>query len=272
MYSPNTVRDFSRKFKTLFEKQHPDSLVTHLDCVNLVKDVASRRGWSDQSRYSLVRVLKLILDWMVAYGYREKNPFQTNHFRRPDWKEPECLTEEEKDAYQYSVDHSIKEMAILSILDYCAIRPCEFISLKVRDTDFETRTLRVFGKGSKYRDVPFPKTTKRLLRYYVWLLKKSGRTESDPLFTNMAGNALTPKNVQMFLQRLGRRFGRRLYPYKYRHSFGGRFMANGGDSMNLAKIFGHKDVRTSMRYTHHTRDQLRRVYDRHVTPKPEKIA
>jgi len=45
-------------------------------------------------------------------------------------------------------------------------------------------------------------------------------------------------------------WGVRTSPYALRHSFGGHFLAQGGDIAMLQRILGHRNVKDTMRYTH----------------------
>ena len=186
----------------------------------------------------------------------------------------------------------VRDAAIVEVLYATGIRVAELVSLDIADIDFSQRTMRVIGKGSKTRVVPFGAPAARALQ--EWL--DTGR----PLIAAHAGNAgngsQNPQNIRsprspksertakttdarnaVFLGARGGRLNQRqareavhkaaqqahvpdVSPHALRHSAATHLLSGGADLREVQELLGHSSLRTTQRYTHVSIDQLRATY------------
>lgn len=186
----------------------------------------------------------------------------------------------------------VRDAAIVEVLYATGIRVAELVSLDIADIDFSQRTMRVTGKGSKTRVVPFGAPAARALQ--EWL--DTGR----PLIAAHAGNARNgaqnPQSTQgnqrtksgrtaktedarnaVFLGARGGRLNQRqareavhkaaqqahvpdVSPHALRHSAATHLLSGGADLREVQELLGHSSLRTTQRYTHVSIDQLRATY------------
>lgn len=183
----------------------------------------------------------------------------------------------------------VRDAAIVEVLYATGIRVAELVSLDIADIDFSQRTMRVIGKGSKTRVVPFGAPAARALQ--EWL--DTGR----PLIAAHAGNAgngakgnqgtqntnggRTAKTADarnaVFLGARGGRLNQRqareavhkaaqqahvpdVSPHALRHSAATHLLSGGADLREVQELLGHSSLRTTQRYTHVSIDQLRATY------------
>jgi len=133
--------------------------------------------------------------------------------------------------------------------------------------------VRVMGKGSKERLVPFNTTTEQSIR--TWLTDRASlRTQSykaqspkariprEPMFVNFRGARLTGRSVQRLVARYvaacSTRFG--ISPHALRHSFATHLLERGADLRAIQELLGHVQLSTTQRYTHVNAAQLLDVY------------
>ena len=158
----------------------------------------------------------------------------------------------------------VRDVAILELLYATGIRVGELCGLDVDDVDRSRRVVRVLGKGSKERTVPYGVPADRALGR--WL--ETGR---PTLFTPGAGAA-------MFLGARGRRIDPRavrslvharlgevpdapdMGPHGLRHTAATHLLEGGADLRTVQELLGHASLSTTQIYTHVTTDRLRRAY------------
>ena len=174
----------------------------------------------------------------------------------------------------------VRDAAIVEVLYATGIRVAELVSLDIADIDFSQRTMRVTGKGSKTRVVPFGAPAARALQ--EWL--DTGR----PLIAAHAGNAgngsqgnqsertakTTDARNAVFLGARGGRLNQRqareavhkaaqqahvpdVSPHALRHSAATHLLSGGADLREVQELLGHSSLRTTQRYTHVSIDQVR---------------
>jgi integrase/recombinase XerD len=161
----------------------------------------------------------------------------------------------------------LRDRACLELLYATGIRASELVKLKTADIDFESRTLKVLGKGSKERVVPFGRSAQEcLIRYrdrarVKWAATKPG---ADPVnfFITSKGKHLTRQELWLLIRRCADKAGldRGLYPHLFRHSFATHLLENGADLRALQEMLGHADVTTTQIYTHVDRARLKRIH------------
>nr|WP_239022307.1 tyrosine recombinase XerC [Nocardioides yefusunii] len=158
----------------------------------------------------------------------------------------------------------LRDTALLELLYATGIRVGELVGLDVDDVDDERRVVRVMGKGSKERTVPFGLPAARALQ--LW------RTQGRPaLATHRSGPAL-------FLGARGGRLDQRVVrdlvhrrvaavpgapdmgPHGFRHTAATHLLEGGADLRSVQELLGHASLSTTQIYTHVSTDRLRTAY------------
>ena len=153
----------------------------------------------------------------------------------------------------------VRDRAILELLYASGVRRSELAGLDLADVDRVAGTVRVLGKGSKERIVPFGGAATDALEAY---LAERGE-DGGPLFRNKAGGRLSVRSIDTIVRRRARAAGivRPVTPHTLRHTFATHLLDAGGDLRLIQDLLGHSRLSTTQRYTHVTTDQLMRVYD-----------
>lgn len=163
----------------------------------------------------------------------------------------------------------IRDRACLELLYATGVRASELVRLKPSDIDLESRTVRVLGKGSKERVVPFGRAAhESLVRYRdrvrpVWTAGRgAAAAASANFFLTRKGKHLTRQELWALVRRSAAKagLGRELYPHLFRHSFATHLLENGADLRALQEMLGHSDVTTTQIYTHVDRARLKRIH------------
>jgi len=148
----------------------------------------------------------------------------------------------------------LRNRALFELLYASGLRVSELTGLRLDGVDFQQGVLRVLGKGSRERMVPFGKSAARSLKRYLEearpLLDPGGR--AVVVFVSKSGVALTRARVWVLVKDAALRAGisKNLYPHILRHSFATHLLANGADLRVIHEMLGHADIATTQIYTH----------------------
>lgn len=174
---------------------------------------------------------------------------------------PEFLFVEEMDFFLESInieeDFGFRNRIMFEIMYACGLRVSEVSNLKVQNIDLSNQIVRVLGKGSKERIVPFYDSLKELIIQYI-----HQNEIKDYLFLNKSGKKITPRGIQYTLDKcaLLANFKMKLHPHMFRHSFATHLLDNGADLIVLQQLLGHESIKTTQVYLHVSNDLLKKEY------------
>jgi integrase/recombinase XerC len=151
--------------------------------------------------------------------------------------------------------------AVLELLYGSGLRVSELCDLDTSSLDLDAAAVVVWGKGSKQRRVPMSEPSVAAMR--TWLQIRHEVVPADgptpaALFGNERGRRLTPRDVRRIIDR---RSPVPTHPHALRHSFATHLLDGGADLRAVQELLGHRDVATTQRYTHVSRERLRAAYN-----------
>ena len=154
-----------------------------------------------------------------------------------------------------------RDAAVLTLLYGCGLRISEALGLKRRDAPIPG-VLTVTGKGAKMRRVPTLPIVARAVDDYLRLCPY-GLPPEGPLFVGVKGGPLSPRIVQLAMQRLRGGLGlpETATPHALRHSFATHLLAAGGDLRTIQELLGHASLSTTQVYTAVDEARLLAVYE-----------
>jgi integrase/recombinase XerC len=161
----------------------------------------------------------------------------------------------------------VRDRAILEFFYSTGVRVSELVGLNWADVDFQLEIVRVVGKGSKERIIPFGKVAKEALEAYaaeqrkIWNYPCRGEA---PVFLNNRGERITTRSVARIVEKHLRQAGItvKMGPHGLRHTFATHLLNNGADLRVIQEMLGHASLSTTQRYTHLNLEQLTAVYDK----------
>jgi site-specific recombinase XerD len=119
------------------------------------------------------------------------------------------------------------------------------------------------GKESETTDEHLREHEQAALRN--WLRERGEADGSVFLFTSRQGSRLSRRQVYNLFRKCAELAGinsHRAHPHILKHSYGTHLHKNGASPFYIMKALGHKDVRTSLRYTHVSTADAQEVSDR----------
>jgi integrase/recombinase XerC/integrase/recombinase XerD len=210
------------------------------------------QGQSPETIQNRIRALKAFFAWLHRDGYTETYRLE----RLKNYKVPqtvkEVLTEDEIRRVLGCIDvrehWGARDYAIVMLMLDSGLRLSEVTGLQARDVELVDGFLKVMGKGSKERIVPFGAATQKAL----WRYQQQFRPEAeldDHFFRTLDGRPMRGETLRSIIKRLGERSGvPRLHPHLCRHTFATRYLINGGDVFSLQQILGHSTLEMVRRY------------------------
>ncbi|HLO65813.1 MAG TPA: tyrosine recombinase XerC [Holophaga sp.] len=229
------------------------------------------RGLDPASQARILSTTRTFFKWLFDTRRIASDPAAGLRNPKLPKRLPAFLTEPESGALlelEAPVDFASSRLrCILELLYACGLRVSELTGLDLQDLLTEARTLRVLGKGSKERLVPFHDTAATVLEAYLGFRSAFLAARSLPatqaLFVNQRGGRLTPASVRTFLARaLDRAAVRaRVSPHALRHSFATHLLNRGMDLRAIQELLGHASLSTTQRYTHLDLESLARTYE-----------
>ena len=163
---------------------------------------------------------------------------------------------------------ALRDHAMLEVLYGSAIRVSELTGLDIDDVDLERATLRVLGKGSKERVVPFGVPARRAIEAYLTrgrpaLIARAGtQGPGAAMFLGTRGARISPRAVYDVVAReLGAVLGTSsVGPHALRHSAATHLLDGGADLRAVQEMLGHASLGTTQIYTHVSSERLAATY------------
>ncbi len=152
-----------------------------------------------------------------------------------------------------------RDKAVLTLLYACGLRISEALALT--QIQLKDNPLVIKGKGGKTRLVPLLPEAKAAVEHYLTLLPFPV-TPQDPLFRGAKGGPLSPRLVQLLMQRLRSALNLpdTATPHALRHSFASHLLGNGADLRVIQDLLGHASLSSTQIYTEVNRAHLLEQY------------
>ncbi|GCL64865.1 site-specific tyrosine recombinase XerD [Pseudaquabacterium pictum] len=200
----------------------------------------------------------------------EDATLRLGHARQP-LRVPQVLSEAQVEALLAAPDVAtplgLRDRAMLELLYASGLRVSELVTIASVRVDLRAGVLRVVGKGSKERLVPFGAEAQDWITRYL----AEGRAailagqQSDALFVTARGAAMTRQMFWALVKRHAATAGitAPLSPHTLRHAFATHLLNHGADLRAVQLLLGHADISTTTIYTHVARERLRALHAAH---------
>ena len=228
-----------------------------------------RRGLSPRSIQRLLSSCRTFFEFLLTEGQIQLSPAQNISSPKLAQLLPKAM---DADLVQRLLDFKAKGMievrdkALAELLYSSGLRLSEICKLNMEDLDTKERTCVVTGKGNKTRIVPVGKKAIQAIRDWLMYrseLKQSKETSTNAIFLNNKGNRISPRSIQLRLERLCLMRGLPgINPHMLRHSFASHVLESSGDLRAVQEMLGHSDIGTTQIYTKLDFQHLSKVYDK----------
>jgi len=218
--------------------------------------------------------IRMFHKFLVSEGVRATNPVERLEGVHVPSGVPKPLTQEETETLLAVMTGEsgveIRDRALLEFLYATGARISEACDLSLDDLDLSNRLVRLFGKGSKERVVPFGRIAAAQLENY---LSVAGRerlvpdnwtkgSDRDAVFLTNRGRRMNRQKAWAIVKDAGVRSGlqREMSPHVLRHSCATHMLEHGADLRIVQEMLGHATISTTQIYTKVSQDRLLEVY------------
>jgi integrase/recombinase XerD len=228
-------------------------------------------GLAPSSIRRAISSVRTYYSFLVEEGALDRDPTDRLESPRVQRKLPDVLSRAEVVALieSPSEDHPMfwRDRGLLELLYATGIRVSELLSIRIGDLDLDENLVRVVGKGSKERMVPFGRISGEVVNRYLRDVRPSldrGKGKGI-LFLNQRGNPLTRMAIWTLVRSAARRAGilGKVSPHTLRHSFATHLLEGGADLTVVQELLGHADISTTQIYTHLDRAYLHDIHRRY---------
>jgi integrase/recombinase XerC len=225
-----------------------------------------REGLKTSSAARKLATLRTFFRYLCREGVLDSNPARALLSPRLERRVPAHLDERDVALLIEMPGEgvaAVRGRAILEMLYATGIRCSELVGLDLSEIDFQTRMIRVLGKGRKERVVPFGTRAAAALDAYL-PLRALAKPRSDAAFLNARGGRLTDRSVRTLVSKRVRAvaLARKVSPHTLRHSFATHLLARGADLRAIQELLGHASLSTTQRYTHVNTGHLLAIYSK----------
>lgn len=170
---------------------------------------------------------------------------------------------------------NLQTAAIMELLYSTGIRLGELVNLDVEDVDLSASQIKVLGKGSKQRIVPFGQAAHEAITAFNKFRHQlsSNKITSEvvtPMFMSVKGKRIYPRAVQRMVKQQLTTHTEAVQksPHTLRHCFATHLMDNGADIRVIKELLGHSSLNSTQIYTSTSSQKLKETY-KHAHPRAE---
>ena len=273
--SEKTIESYSSDLSKYLEflKQKGVNDITQADTPLILKHLIALResGLGSKSCARHLITLRGFHKFLAQEKILEFDPAKLVDLPKSGLKLPDVLSVSEVNLLLNIPDSNTvlgkRNSAMLELLYAAGLRVSEMVNLRFLDVNIEACFVRVMGKGSKERIVPFGLYAKNKIDDYInnsrpLLLKNR---ISKYLFVARAGKPMTRQGFWKLLKQYVKQAGikKKVTPHSLRHSFASHLLEGGADLRTVQVMLGHVDISSTQIYTHVARDHLRKIHEKY---------
>lgn len=239
-YSKNTINNYVSCLNVFFsevKKDHPKNI----NQFDIKQFLSSCIKVNTQRNYQ--GAIKKFYDICL----NQKNKFKNIPYARVEKKLPIVLSKDEIQK-MFDVCDNLKHKTILTLLYACGLRVSELLNLKWSHIDRSRMIINVIqGKGNKDRQVMLPQNIIPLLEKYYKEYKPK-----EYVLNGQNSLQYSDRSVLQVVKHLAEKanISKRVYTHLLRHCSFTHLCESGTDINLIQKLAGHKNVSTTMIYTH----------------------
>jgi site-specific recombinase XerD len=196
--------------------------------------------------------LSKFFGWCTACGQSKSNPVDNVKGIAIVDSGPKSLdsTSLRRLLREVHVHSNAKDIAVLELLCGTGIRVGELVQIRLSDLEVSERKGSIhirYGKGQSAREIPLNVDVRKALQNWLNVRPAS---QSQFLITSQRGGGMTPSGIWRIVKKYAALAGMpELSVHQLRHTVLTRLVREFGiDLVTVAKISGHRNLKTLMRY------------------------
>ena len=216
-------------------------------------------------------VFKRYFRWALRENLVALDPTLKLESAKQALRVPKVMSEAQVEALLSAPDDDtplgLRDRAMLETMYASGLRVSELVGLKTFHVGLNEGVLRVLGKGSTERLVPFGQVAREWIVRYIAQARPVilGGQQTDDLFVTSHGHGMSRVMFWMLVKKyaLLAAIHSPLSPHTLRHAFATHLLNHGADLRAVQMLLGHADISTTTIYTHVARERLKALHSVH---------
>jgi integrase/recombinase XerC len=274
-YSSNTVKAYLADVHDLCQSMNFDASQS-IEMLNLevLRDWLWRVSEKGASRATIARksaAVRTFTAWLFKTGELGEDPGLRLRSPKATRSLPKVVSRESLDqvfgwlANKATLDNptGLRDLAIVELLYATGARVSEIAALDLTSIDYSRNIVRLMGKGSKERMVPFGQPALDALGDWVRIGRREFETEKSgsALFLNSRGQRVGVRQIYGLVAGLLEETATGVAgPHSLRHSAATHLLDGGADLRAVQELLGHASLGTTQIYTHVSIERLKDGY------------
>lgn len=256
-YTDDTIRGYLGVFRPWGRWCRENGIEpVHASHSHVARWLLERRRLSSSTVRNTIIGLRAFYRYTVACGLRRDDPTAGIKMPRVSLPPVKPYSRQELLALLAAARRPRDRVMLLLLLG-TGVRCSELLRIRDQDIDWAEGTIRIYGKGGKYRLVVPGRNATAALRSYM-------KSRPDNIWQE---GIATSSGLKTWLRRLGRRAR---VPdanlHRFRHTFASDFVRAGGTEGHLKTILGHRTLEMSIHYTETVREEVALDAQRRLNP------
>ena len=229
---------------------------------------ARHSGTKATSANRRLTVFKRYFRWALRERFVRADPTLKLQSAKQALRVPKTMSEAQVEALLAAPDDTalgLRDRAMLEVLYASGLRVSELVGLKTFHLSLNDGVLRVMGKGSKERLVPFGLAAREAIVQYIAQARPEilAGQQTEDLFVTSRGRAMSRVMFWMLVKKyaLQADITSPLSPHTLRHAFATHLLNHGADLRAVQMLLGHADISTTTIYTHVARERLKKILE-----------
>ncbi|MDP3618557.1 MAG: site-specific tyrosine recombinase XerD [Ramlibacter sp.] len=216
-------------------------------------------------------VFKRYFRWALRERLITADPTLRLQAAKQPLRVPKTLSEAQVEALLDAPDVDaplgLRDRTMLELIYASGLRVSELVGLRTFNLGMNEGVLRVMGKGSKERLVPFGQVASDWITKYLADSRPVilGGQQTEDLFVTARGQGMTRMMFWLIVKKYAALAGitAPLSPHTLRHAFATHLLNHGADLRAVQMLLGHADISTTTIYTHVARERLKQLHAQH---------
>lgn len=206
------------------------------------------------------RHLSIFFRWAYDEGFIPNNPMLSVGKISYEKKLKAPFTQEELERIRWGCEN-VRDLALVEFLYSTGCRVSEVVALNISDINFAIKEVIVLGKGNKQRIVYLTDACCFHLKRYF----KTRNDDNPALFVSLRKphKRFSKGGIEAALKRLSKITGvENIHPHRYRRTLATLMIMRGADILDVSKVLGHADVRTTQVYCCSLNSHVKNLYQK----------
>ena len=266
-YSNYTIINYKKdidQFLIFLKKENINDLtkITYDDIRNYLAYL-NKINYKNKSISRMLSTLRSLFNYLESEKIININPTKLISNPKKEIRLPNFLSINEIEkllSMKIENKYDIRDLLIIELLYSTGIRVGEAINIKMSDINTYDKTIKVLGKGSKYRYVLYGTRFDKLYNEYMNYFKDNSK--DNYLLVSVNNKKLSESMIRKILNKVALKtnLNRHIYPHMLRHTYATHMLNNGAELLSVKELLGHKNIETTGIYTHVSNEYLRKVY------------